>query len=234
VPSARPAGNADAFSNGSPGAAPAAAPAVNFANAFNSADNPCFHGDSRVRLADGSSCKVSLLEKGHVVAVAGASRPGEPASMAAGEAGAAPAEARVLCVIRTDCEGGLEEMVSLNGGALVITPWHPVWHGGRWRFPADLAPACPTSCPAVYSVLMEGGHSIEVGGLRCVTLGHGIAGDAVATHEYLGAVQVTKDLERLPGFADGSLHFRPGCMVRGKNGRVCGFKADRLIPPHVG
>lgn len=167
------------------------------------------------------------------MAIASAPLPGEQASVA-GEAGAAAAQARVLCVIRTDCEGGREEMVSLNGGALVITPWHPVWHAGRWRFPADLAPARQTPCPAVYSVLLESGNSIEVGGLRCVTLGHGIADDAVATHEYFGSLQVTKDLERLPGFVDGSLHFRPGCITRGDNGRARGFKTDRLIPSHVG
>jgi hypothetical protein len=82
----------------------------------------------------------------------------------------------------------------------------------------------------VYSILLEGGESLDVGGVECVALGHGLK-DAVAQHEYYGSERVVQDLEVLPGFETGRLAFRHGCIERGADGRVAGFSRERLIPP---
>ena len=83
------------------------------------------------------------------------------------------------------------------------------------------------------SVLLDSGHCLEVGGMVCVTLGHGFTA-AGARHDFYGSERVVKDLERLPGFADGMLHFRPGPIVRGADGGVIGFSASHLLPPQSG
>jgi len=199
-----------------------------------SSANPCFHPDALVRMADGSYVKVSLLKKGQAIAVA--HRCGDDtqgSSVALCEAAPAPT---VRCVVRTDCVDGREKMVSLNDGKLLITPWHPVWvDGGSWAFPASLAPLLDVPCAAVYNVLLDGGDSIEVGGVPCVTLGHGIQDDAVAHHEYYGSQRVVKDLEGMPGFEHGLLHFRPGSVARSADGCVRGFAVERLMPAaHIG
>ena len=121
-----------------------------FVQAFNNADNPCFHHQSEVRMADGTYLQVQHLRKGHRVAPvhlhlppAGGSHPGPSHAMLR-----APV---VQCVVRTDCVGGRTSMVWLQGGKLGITPWHPVLlTDGTWAFPADLAQPLDSPCAAVY------------------------------------------------------------------------------------
>ena len=172
----------------------------------------CFHPSALVRMADGSFKPVGDLCAGDAVAPA--------------EAGArAP---RVRCVVKTDTLNGTEQMTALNGGKLVITPWHPVLEGAEWAFPADVAAPQETACTHVVSVVLDGGHSLEVGGLQCVTLGHGMVSNAVTNHPYYATERVLRDLEQMPGFASGLLHFRHGSVRRGGDGRVVGFDASRL------
>ena len=172
----------------------------------------CFYHRALVRMADDSFKPVEELCAGDAVAPA--------------ETGAkAP---RVRCVVKTDCLNGREQMVALNGGKLLVTPWHPVLIDTKWVFPADVAPPEETACTHVISVVLDGGCSLEVGGVQCVTLGHGMVSNPVTNHPYFATQQVLQDLERMPGFASGRLHFRHGCVRRGGDGRVTGFDASRL------
>ena len=86
---------------------------------------------------------------------------------------------------------------------------------------------------ASISVLLDSEHVLEVGGVVSVTLGHGFTSTGVR-HDFYGSERVVKDLERMPGFADGLLHFRPGPIVRGADGHVLGFSAAHLVPPQSG
>ena len=62
----------------------------------------------------------------------------------------------------------------------------------------------------------------------CVTLGHGLVSNPVTNHPYFATERVLRDLERMPGFASGLLHFRHGSVRRGQDGRVIGFNVSRL------
>jgi hypothetical protein len=83
-----------------------------FNTAFNNADNPCFHADALVRMADGSCLKVSQLAKGmHVAPVllpggtgAGCAT-GATGETGGGGRGKGASGPRVRCVVRTDCPG---------------------------------------------------------------------------------------------------------------------------------
>ena len=173
--------------------------------------NACFHHLAPVLMANGSFKRVEELCAGDEVAPS--------------EAGASPP--RVLCVVKTDCLDGKAQMVRLNSN-LLITPWHPVRRGTEWVFPADVAAPEETACAQVCSVVLDGGHSLEVGGVVCVTLGHGLVSNPVTNHPYFATERVLRDLERMPGFASGLLHFRHGSVRRGQDGRVIGFDASLL------
>ena len=190
-------------------------------------DNPCFHHTAPVRMADGSFKSVEDLRAGDAVAPAAAGARAPRVRCVAPAAAGARAP-RVRCVVKTDCRDGKEQMVALNGGKLLITPWHPVLQGDQWGFPAKVAPPQETACTHVYSVVLDGGHSLEVGGVVCVTLGHGLVSDAVTNHPYFATERVLQDLKRMPGFSSGLLHFQHGGIRRGDDGRVIGFDESRL------
>lgn len=192
------------------------APAPQFQQLFNNASNGCFHPSCLVSLADGSQKRISDLVKGDRLA-----RPD-----AAG-AGHAPT---VVCVVQTETNGGVEELVSLNQGALVLTPWHPIWDGGSWAFPHDLSPPKQLQCTSVWNLVLDSCHMIDVGGVACVTLAHGFRDDAVVQHSYFGTDRVLHDLQALPGggFARGHLKFACGSIARGPDGCVLGYQAQRL------
>ena len=197
---------------------------------FNDSNNGCFHGDCLVRMADGSRKKISAVVKGDRVA--------RPAALSADGRARKGGEAEddaavVVCVVRTECKDGEEDMVSLQGGALVLTPWHPVWDAasGRWAFPDALAQQGRVPCSSVFNLVLASGHVIDVGGAACVTLAHGIVDDEVARHDYFGTAAVLEDLRGMGrGFDDGLLVFRHGCIARAPDGRVVGYQKSHLVP----
>jgi len=196
---------------------------ASFQALFHDASNACFHGDSLVTMADGTKKKISHLQRGDQLAL--------PRHAQGDVGGAAPPT--VVCVVRTDCKDGVEELVRL--GDLAITPWHPLWDvsAARWAFPRELAPERDTPCEAVWNLVLDRVHQVEIGGATCVTLAHGMESDHVVKHDYFGTDMVLKDLRAMPGFATGFLHFQPGSVARA-NGRVIGYQALRLVPPHTG
>ena len=120
--------------------------------------------------------------------------------------------ATVLCVVRTQCKDGKASLVTLNG--LEITPWHPCsLDGGRsWHFPCDLCTAVQTTCPAVYSFVLQSGHTMLINGVQCVTLGHGLKG-AVVGHGYFGTSKVIQDLKAMKGWETGYIDMVHGCLM---------------------
>ena len=128
--------------------------------------------------------------------------------------------ARVRCVVATECEGGRALLVQLPGGGPTLTPWHPVRDnnnssnaaaGGRWRFPLMIAGGTQAvrACPYVLNLVLDRCHELLVDGVACVTLGHGLQGDAVVEHAYWGTAAVVADLSRFPGWQRGFVLLRP-------------------------
>jgi hypothetical protein len=105
---------------------------------------------------------------------------------------------------------------------------------GAWVFPAH----CPEAklqaftCDYVYTFVVvpvsasasEGGcsgdskvpasgavyaESLVIDGTECITLGHGIEGDAVASHAFLGTVRVIEALRSCRGWSQGEVRLRP-------------------------
>jgi len=177
---------------------------------YNCSGNPCFSGDSSILLGDGTSVQLHAVRKGDQV------RSGEGYVV------------DVHCVVKTWCREGKTSLVSLSGG-LQITPWHPVKHRGEWKFPADIIPGEEKPCEAVYSLVLSSGHTVMIGGIECVTLGHELEGPVVG-HEYLGTSKVIQDLKRFPGWEGGLVEFVDGCMVRDRaSGLMCGWDASKLV-----
>jgi len=155
------------------------------------ASGGCLSGRSPVAMANGSTKRMDELVQGDAVLGGG----------------------RVaVLVMYTEFKGRLVRL-----GELEITPFHPVKHAaGAWVFPVNV-PSSPGGEDAafawhgpVYNVVLDGGVSITVDGLECITLGHGITGDSVAEHAYFGSrAAVVDDLLRhdAAGFARGFVEF---------------------------
>lgn len=171
-----------------------AAPPIFNMNNYHCSSAPCFAGNGRVRLADGSEKLVSQLAKGDRVAAPGGR------------------SALVVCVLKTLIPGDSTDLVELDTG-LVLTPYHPVRVGGRWVFPCELAPVVTRACDAVYSFLLDSEHIMLINGTECVSLGHDLAEQTVA-HPYFGSQRVVQDLMRCSAWSSGLIKFSTPPMIR--------------------
>jgi len=90
------------------------------------------------------------------------------------------------------------EMVRFENG-LLITNYHPVFvqNEGKWRFPVDVKQSEKVYVDQYYNFVLEAGHVMNVNGMKCITLGHGIKRDEVLEHEYLGTQAIIEDLKKL-------------------------------------
>ena len=155
--------------------------------------------------------------------------------------------ATVQCIVKTRTEAGVAGLVRLGGegrgGGLLVTPYHPVRVGGVWSFPCALGPVTPVACTAVYSVVLDRGHVLSVGGVACVAMGHSFTDDnnkedgsgvcTVVSHPYFGSLLVRRDLAGMPGYESrGLVELKHDCLRRDpQTGLVCGFKLDRVVVP---
>jgi hypothetical protein len=127
----------------------------------------------------------------------------------------------VSYIVRSECRNSESRMVTFDGG-LRITPYHPVFVDGRWQFPIDVIESSSIEdAEFVYSFVVRGGVDVIVNGVPCITLGHGIQNDPVATHAFLGTNAVIENLERLA--VNGLVQLRPGSVVRDETGLISGF-----------
>ena len=55
---------------------------------------------------------------------------------------------------------------------------------------------------------------MQVNGVDCITLGHGIKGDKVAEHAYFGTEQIIKDLKEMDGWHNGLIELEPQSFKR--------------------
>jgi Mg-chelatase subunit ChlD len=170
--------------------APPRAP-VSLAN-YNDMGGGCIVGSSQIQLADGTFKKIEDLTKGdNVVSLSDAY-----------DINSMKISASVVCILKTTINGKTS-IVSLADG-LKITPWHPIMYHGTWKFPYDLGKAVikDEACGAVYSILLDQGHTTRVNGVWCIGLGHSFT-SGILHHPYFGTSAVIEDLKKLQGWENG-------------------------------
>ena len=215
LPPPRPSrgGGARGGKGGRGGGGHSASTPISMASYHNSGGG-CWIGACAVTLADGTTKRTDEIKAGDVVAVPS-------------ESGGPDGAAVVECVVVSRCADGAMDLIALPGGGPVITPWHPVrWatagstrEGAKWAFPEDVIGAVRRRgqpCGAVYSLLLAGGAtSARIDGIPAISLGHGIIGDTVATHPFLGDRRaINGALGTLPGFERGRVILAPYAWAR--------------------
>jgi uncharacterized protein YegL len=164
---------------------------------YNCRSSGCFHSDSNVLMQDGITTKLCRdIKKGDVVF--------------GGDS--------VKCIMRSQCKNSTIKLIHIdvskndNKKSLRLTPWHPVLINDVWQFPLDVT-SYPvslqeTQCEAIYSFLLKKrGKEVIIDGIKCITMGHGIENDSVATHPFFGTEEVVKCLEKCKGWQDGIVSF---------------------------
>jgi uncharacterized protein YegL len=113
---------------------------------------------------------------------------------------------KVQCVLKTKCLNNKIELITL--GKLRVTKWHPVIDKltGKWEFPINLAKNTLKEYEEefVYSFLIEDGKDMIIEETQCITLGHGIKNDPVATHSFWGET-VIDSLKHKDGWDKGEV-----------------------------
>ncbi|RMD44420.1 hypothetical protein DV735_g732, partial [Chaetothyriales sp. CBS 134920] len=198
---------------------------------YNRRSNPCFSGRSKVRLDSDSLLPIEQLHPGHRVwTQAGPSR---VVAVLRTDPPADPSAGSVLCKVKK----------------LWVTPWHPVRVNGAWTFPAEIAEEMRVCDEPVYSLLLEqqqqqpsvtdhsAAHTVMVGGVVAVTLGHGITnpvdsqGADIRAHAFFGDwTRVSHALGGLQVDNEGRV-LCSGVLRDENTGLVCGFhpKEDAAV-----
>eukprot|EP01103_Thecamoeba_quadrilineata_P010244 TRINITY_DN2151_c0_g1_i1.p1 TRINITY_DN2151_c0_g1~~TRINITY_DN2151_c0_g1_i1.p1 ORF type:complete len:826 (-),score=135.05 TRINITY_DN2151_c0_g1_i1:58-2535(-) len=189
------------------------APPTNMASYMN-ASGGCFEGSGLVLMSDGQRKRVDQIVMGDQIIVEGYRI------------------SRIRCVVETLYPLG-DDIVLVNG--VKVTPFHPVRvrdQDGhlKWQFPVLVKGSKiePFTGGLVYDFVLDDGHSIDVNGVECITLGHNFK-DGVAAHEYFGSKRVVEDLMTLKGWSDGRVLVSK--FVRDPSSSlVVGME---LSPPHI-
>lgn len=198
---------------------------VNMASYYNCSGG-CIAPECLATLADGTTRRVADLRAGDVVKT-GASDDSVPAV--------------VRCVVQTATQNGTVQMAHLKGGALQITPWHPIRteSDAAWQFPNTAVSGCtaPVECDHMYTFVLESTNGVAcratgllVGGIECCALGHGVTDDEVLSHDFLGTSKVIQALEQCDGWRDGFVKLRQGDFVRSSRSKaICD-----IVQQHTG
>lgn len=170
---------------------------------YSQSSGPCFDGNCVVHMHDGSKKKIKDLVKGDVVLT--------PTGKTA----------KILCIVKTLMTNNIANLVNLGG--LLVTEWHPIKDklSKKWTFPCKIKSAEETSCPAVYSFVLDTKyeHVMVINDIECIALGHNIK-LPVAKHDYWGTNKVIKDLQKMKGWVDGLVILKDNCIIRNKIGEA--------------
>ncbi|KAI1260703.1 U-box domain-containing protein [Xylariaceae sp. FL1019] len=183
---------------------------------YNSAVGPCFSSESPVLLASGEKTVVGLLRRGMMVQTRLGCR-------------------KVMGVVMT----GVVDAPMCQVRELLVTPWHPIRLDdaatteettNQWVFPMQQTNETTNYTGRICSVLLEEdddseGHTLQVGGVWCVTLGHGVlSGEDARAHAFLGDHEaVSRSMSELDHTGSG-LYFTSGVKRDAKTGLMCGFQ----------
>jgi hypothetical protein len=191
---------------------------------YNQRVGPCFTGECPVELADGLTVPVNMIKRGTLVQTLQGPR-------------------KVAAVVKTCIPSGQLALCEI-GDNLRITPWHPILHQGQWVFPADIITPQIGAAENIYSFLLQpsahaDAHSMFIGGVHCVTLGHGLtekneidAGIATKdetdarVHPFFGSYDtILQSLSSLPGFHEEEGVVECAGVYRDSDSLICGFFA---------
>jgi len=161
---------------------------------YNDSHGGCFDGDALASMADGTTKPVRELKRGDKMYGGGT----------------------IQCVIRQP-KAYCRVVKVPEGGALLITPYHPVrtTDTTEWVFPNDIALQQYTQvAQEVWNVMLEEGehHFIRLNGaVDCVTLAHGIKGHPVLSHKVFGSPSMRATLRAHPDWdrPDGVITLNP-------------------------
>ncbi|KAI5919562.1 hypothetical protein F4810DRAFT_686705 [Camillea tinctor] len=141
----------------------------------------------------------------------------------------------VVGILKTPCNTKLRKVVSGDGKqTLLLTDWHPIFHGDSWVFPFTNTNQCDEYEGYIYSLVLEqdpkeqnpnpDAHSVNINGVWCATLGHGITeGTDMRAHKFLGDWRaVMSELEKL--WSGRECASMSSGTKKGKDGLVCGFE----------
>ncbi len=192
-----------------------------YTRSYYNSSNPCFSPDSLVLMGDGSTKPCADIVFGDVLAT--------------DDGGTAS----VKLIVKTLTKDGKTDLVEFPNG-LKSTPYHPVVNpsNGKWTFPRDIYPISENvECEAVYSYVLDTPLvSMIINGTTCIALGHGITGDPVASHPYLGTMAIVDDLEKCSDDS-GLVTLNYGAMKRGEhnntNTLIQGIIPERVITSAV-
>ncbi|KAJ6439726.1 U-box domain-containing protein [Purpureocillium lavendulum] len=192
----------------SPGLGSGTRPKISMSR-YRDAHGVCFAGSTPLQLASGRIVPIRKLKRGMKVRTPAGSR-------------------KVALVLRTP----VQATTLCRVGSLAVTPWHPISIDGKsWTFPAYVAEGIVRYTGSVYSVMLQRdrssrAHSIRVGSIWGVTLGHGLTqGTDARAHAFFGDYnQVGKSLVGLGVDSSGVVEGR-GVERDPRTGLVVGFRA---------
>jgi len=170
---------------------------------FHNASGGCVTGTSKVLMADDTRKEIKDCNAGEFVWTP-----------------SGPARIRAMVVCNTTASS--QPMVQL--GNLCITPWHPVYVNYQWQFPTAIMPYTSRLIQTVYNLVLDSGHIVDIEGVQCVTLAHGIKGPVVE-HEFFGTEAVVECLKKQPGWDIGRPTFKNLGTIRdhSKNSKIVGW-----------
>lgn len=170
-------------------------PVINMSN-YISRNNPCFHGLSKVKMADLTLKNVNQIQKDDLVLL-GNNQIGI-----------------IQCVLKTIIEENID-MISLND--LHITPYHPVKINNKWYYPKDLeyAKKSELECNEIFSFILKDKreNGIIINDYECATLGHNI-NEPIIRHSFFGTELVINNLKESSNYNLGLILLNQNCMIR--------------------
>jgi hypothetical protein len=105
-----------------------------------------------------------------------------------------------------------------------LTPYHPFIHINEfgavgWAVGADtVGQYVCHDLIALYNLVLDTGHIIEIGGIKACTLAHGITGPIIS-HPFFGTDLVLECLKKCPGWSSGRPKYE-NLQVRRENGVI--------------
>jgi hypothetical protein len=98
----------------------------------------------------------------------------------------------------------------------MITPYHPIFVNDQWKFPIDVSniSIVHQDIDYVYSFVIKTESHMIIDNVQCITLGHYINNDSVASHKFFGTELVISAIERLQ--VDGVVTITPDQILREK------------------
>lgn len=171
---------------------------------YNNSSAPCFHGYNIVKMYNGEEKLVSDISKGDKVIT---------------ESGKI---ATVRCVLKTHCRDGTATLVRIPDTGLLVTQYHPIKHKNTWVHPCKIGRTMDLECKAVYSFLLDQEHTMIINNNVVICLAHHYT-EGILDHWYYGTDKVTEFLMSCPGWNDGLVQLKTGCIKIGKNNNFEGL-----------